>query len=243
VVRSSYSRSPRTVLTGAVVAGGLAAVVVGLALTGSTAVAQQSGEASTAYGISASVTDSLKATPSVSSDGAVKSDSAGSVASPAGFVHASSLSVSAGAGTATATVGSVTIGGKTISNISAKCTDGVATPGRTGTEKLTDTLTVTYGTVSGGKATGATITLLGAGDKVAETVSVAVVSCDKGTPPPPTSAPPTTSVPPTTAPPTGQPTGQPTGGPVPTGGTNPTKTPDQQAPNPSPVNGHGPVTG
>ncbi|WP_158886285.1 hypothetical protein [Amycolatopsis anabasis] len=167
---------PRATLAALALGAGLAATITGTGIA-------RADTASTAYGISASGADPLGAQPSVSSAGAVRTSELGSVRSKAGFVVASSLRVSAGAGTASASVGNVTVAGKSIGAVSTTCTNGKAAAGRTGTVKLTDYLTVTYGAVRGGNATGATITLTGAGNMGAETVQVAVVSCGTGTPP------------------------------------------------------------
>ncbi|SFQ30481.1 hypothetical protein [Amycolatopsis rubida] len=235
---------PRAMLAalagGSVLAAGVTGIVVGSVGQASAA------EASTAYGVSAGGTDGLRAQPYVSSAGAVASDSLGSVRSKTGVVKAKGLSVKAGAGTASATVADVTVGGKSIGPVSTTCTDGKASAGRTGTVKLSDTLTVTYGSVSGGKATGATITLTGA-DGGSETALVAVVSCGAKPTNPPTHDPgPGKPVP-------GQPgPGQPTGGQHAPGkpaaggkpgtrhGGAPTLKP---APAPQPKPGHQPVTG
>ncbi|MEU3628748.1 hypothetical protein BS329_15660 [Amycolatopsis coloradensis] len=234
--------SPRVMLAALAVGSGIAGLVVHGAEMAAAA------EASTAYGVSATGPDPLGAQPSVNSAGEVKSGSAGSIRSKTGLVVASGLAVKAGAGTASATVGNVTVGGKSIGAVSTTCTNGRASAGRSGTVKLSDTLSVTYGTAAGGKATGATIKLTGAGGKGA-TIQVAVISCGTGTPPtnPPTTPPepgkpatgkPAPGKPTTGAPAPGQP-GKPTVGKSGTKSKGETKT----APKPEPKPGHHAVTG
>jgi hypothetical protein len=227
VVRTTHSR---TLLAG-LGAGALAAGALTMILTGSPASAQAT--TSTAYGVSASGVESKAAQPSVSSDGAVKTAS-GSV-SGMGW-SATGITVKAGAGVAEATVGNVTAGGKSIGSVTAKCADGVTTYSHGGAAPNDPKLKVSFG---GGA--GATIQILGAGDKPVQTITVAVVKCGKGTPP--------TTNPPTSNPPTGNPTQQPTGTQKPTGTQQPTGTqkpgekPVKPAPQPEIKDGHHPVTG
>lgn len=183
---------------------------------------------STAYGVSASGNENKAAQPSVASDGEVKTAS-GSV-SGMGW-SASGITVKAGSGIAEATVANVVVAGKAIGSVSAKCADGAVSFSHGGAAPSDPKLKVSFG---GGA--GATIQILGAGDKVAQTITVAVVKCGKATLPP-------------TNPPTGQPTGQPTGKPTgqpPTGTQKPTPKPGttpQPAPTPQLQDGHHPVTG
>lgn len=183
---------------------------------------------STAYGVSATGTENKAAQPSITSDGEVKAAS-GSV-SGMGW-SATGITVKAGNGIAEATVGNVVVAGKTIGSVSAKCTDGAVSYAHGGAAPSDPKLKVSFG----GEA-GATIQILGAGDKVAQTITVAVVKCGKATVPPTN---------PPTNPPTGQPTGRPTGQP-PTGTQKPTPKPGttpQPAPTPQLQDGHHPVTG
>lgn len=195
-------------------------------------------DTSTAYGVAATGVDPLGAQPSVSSDAEQKTASAGSVRSKAGTVTATGLSVKAGAGTAEASVASVIVGGTAIGAVSARCNQGKASAGRSGTSKPAANMTVVYGTVSGGKAVGATITILGAGGKAAETITVASVSCGTGTPPGPSQPP--------TSPPTQPPGGGSTNQPQPAPPTNtkssaPTTHATKPAPKPTAKSAHRPV--
>ncbi|WP_018686845.1 hypothetical protein [Actinokineospora enzanensis] len=223
----------QTTLTAAALGATLASgVTLAVLLGGSPAAAQ--GETSSAFGVSASGVDPVGAQPSVSSSGEVKTAS-GSVSGKAGTFTASGITVKAGAGIAEASVAKVTVGGVSIGPVSAKCNNGVTTYSGGGPAAPSSNVKVSYG---GGA--GAVITVVGAGGKAAETITVAVAKCGKGTPP--------TTNPPTN-PPTGQPTNPPTGKPTgsnpttkPTG-TNPNTKPEQPAPKPQPHDGHHPVTG
>lgn len=215
----SIRRAPRIVLA-AVGLGAAATALTAAVLTAHDAHAAQ--DTSTAYGISATGVDPVSAQPSVSSSGAVKADSAGAVAGKAGTFTASGLSVRAGAGLAEASVASVTVGGVTIGPVGAKCSQGTTTYSGGGPAQPARNVRVSYG---GGA--GATITVLGANTKPAETITVAVVKCGTGTPP----APPTSSKPrPTTSKPHGTVT------------RPPTRT-ERPAPRPVPRDGHHAVTG
>jgi hypothetical protein len=148
---------------------------------------------------------------------------------------ATGIMVKAGAGLAEATVGSVTVANRSIGSVSAKCVNGKTTYSHGGSAPSDPKLKVSFG---GGA--GATIQILGAGNKPAETITVAVVKCGQGAPPPTTQ--PTTKP---TGQPTTKPTGQPTGRPTqrPTTTRRPSGTSDEPAPQPPPKDGHHPVTG
>lgn len=232
----TISRSPRTALA-AVGFGVTLAGVAGLTLVVSSP-ANADATTSTAYGVAATGTDPVAATPSVSSADVVKTAS-GSAAGKAGTFSASGITVKAGAGIAEAAVANLTVAGKALGSVTAKCANGETTYSHTGSAPDSPNLKVSWG----GSA-GATITLVAAGGKAAETITVAVVKCSTGTPP--------TTVPPTTVPPTSKPTMTPTGQPtspteVPTATSAPGATPLPgqigDAPAPTPVDGHHPVTG
>jgi hypothetical protein len=241
VVRTT-SRTTRTIFAGVGAGGVLAASAVALVLS-TGAPANAAATTSTAFGVSASGVDPVGATPSVSSDGAVKTAS-GSVSGKAGTFSATGITVKAGAGVAESTVSSLTVGGKNIGSVSAKCSNGKTSYSHSGGAPAASNLKVSFG---GGA--GATVQIIGAGGKAVETITVAVVKCGTGTPPtseptqPPTHEP--TGKP--TQPPTGKPTGKPTDTHKPTGthkpGQTPGERPDQPAPKPTPRDGHHPVTG
>lgn len=231
-------RSTRTILAGVGAGGVLAASAVALVLS-TGAPANAAATTSTAYGVSASGVDPVGATPSVSSDGAVKTAS-GSASDKAGTFSATGITVKAGAGIAESTVSSLTVGGKNIGSVSAKCSNGQTTYSHSGAAPSASNLKVAFG---GGA--GATVQIIGAGGKTVETITVAVVKCGTGTPPttqptqPPTHEP--TGQP--TQQPTGKPTSKPTGKPTHKPGQQPSDKPDQPAPKPVPHDGHHPVTG
>lgn len=185
------------------------------------------GDTNSAFGVAASGSDPVSAQPSVSSSGAVQSDSAGSVTSHANTFTASDLKVQAGTGLARASVGNVVIhdgqSGKSIGAVSAECQNGRATASRSGTTQLDRNVTVTYGVGGGNHMSGAVIKIAGAAGRDAETITVADVTCGMGTPP-------VTTPPPTHRAPT--PPGGNTGG-----GTHRT------APPATPQPGHAAVTG
>jgi len=236
VLRRPVIQSPRATLAALATGAALAASVTGLVVLTD---AEAAATASSAYGIAASGVDDVGRQPSVSSDGAVKTASAGSVSGSAGTFTASGLTVKAGAGVAEASVSSLTVGGRSIGSVTAKCADGKTTVTHSGSAVNEANLHVSFGGGGGSSATGATITIIGADGEAAETITVAGVSCTAGAPPA-TTAPPTST---TTRPeqPAGAPTsGNPTGHPASTPGTPPTTT---RAPAPTPVPGHLSVTG
>lgn len=220
---------------------GIVAAVAGLLTLTSTQPAASAQTANTAYGIAATGVDDVTAQPSVSSSGEITSRSAGSVSGQAGTFTASGLTVRAGAGLAEATVTSLTVGGRQIGSINAKCANGVSTVTHSGSPISEPNLTVTYGSSGSSKAVGAKVTIIGADGEPAETITVAVVTCGTSTPEPtPTSTPPN----PTTSQPTPNPTGAPS--PNPTTRTTAPKQPANPpvpAPAPTPLPGHHPVTG
>lgn len=239
MVRTTH---PRALLAGLGV-GAVTAAAVTAVLTSLPANAQAS--TSTAVGVKATGVENKSAQPAVSSDGAVKTAS-GSVSGMGWSV--TGITVKAGAGFAEASASNVSVGGKSIGSVSAKCTDGVTTYAHGGKAPDDPKLKVSFG---GGA--GATIQVLGAGDRVVQTVTVAVVTCAKGSTVPPTT-PPTTTPPPTsspteeptatpTQPPTATATEEPTATSTPTAKPKPTPKPVKPAPKPQIKDGHHPVTG
>lgn len=228
----NHSPSARTTQAGlGIGAVAAASAVVAFGFAGGQAVAQE--ETSTAYGVSASGIEAKGPQPSVSSTGAVKTAS-GSV-SGMGW-RATGITVRTGAGLAEAIVGNVTVANRNLGSVSATCRDGATTYTHSGSAPNDPKLRVSFG---GGA--GATIQILGADDKPAQTITVAVARCGRG-------APPTTTPQPTT-PPTGQPTqpappatGQPTQRSVAGSGQQGGR-PITPAPRPRPQDGHHPVTG
>lgn len=233
-------RTPQATLTGLAL-GALLVTGTGAAILASNATpapARAASDTSTAFGVSASGVDAVNAQPSVSSAGAVKSASAGSVSGSAGTFTATGLSVKAGAGLAQASVSNVTVGGKSIGAVSATCANGHISYDHPDVKPQASNLNVDW-EVSGAAAV---ITITGAGGKHVETITVAKVSCGAGTPPTsrPTSAPPT-SRPPTSNPPAGKPTGRPA--PIASPGQGSGNQSEQPAPSPKPKDGHHAVTG
>jgi len=137
---------------------------------------------SSAYGAASTGADPVSPSPSVSSSGAVKSSS-GTVSSPAGTFTASGITVRAGAGIAESRVASLTVAGETFGPISTTCRDGVTKVAHNGKEASAKNLSVSYGTGGGPKAVGITVTISGAGDQDAQTITAAVANCGKGNPP------------------------------------------------------------
>lgn len=245
MVRTTRTRTTAA-LAAAALAGGLTLAALTL-LGGAPATAQT--DASTAYGISASGVDPVGAQPSVSSDGAVVSDSAGGVAGGLDTFAASGLTVKAGAGIAEASVSDVAVNGHSIGAVSATCTDGVVSYTGGGPEAPAENLRVSYR-----NGAGAVITILGADGNASQTITVAVASCGKGGGGEPTTTPPvttteptettlpvTTTTEPTTTTSTGEPTtSTPTSSPT---SSSPTPKPEQPLPAPQPRDGHIAVTG
>lgn len=227
---TTVARSPRTVI--AVVGVALAATTAGiLAFAGPPDA--HADPANSAYGISASGVDTVGPQPSVSSDSAVKSTAADTVRGPSGTFVASGLSVKAGAGMAEATVANLAVGGRSVGSVNVKCANGVSMVSHSGSPVNEPNFRVGYGAGGGPTATGATITIAGADGQPSQTITVAVVSCGKGTPP--------TTQP--TPPSTGTSTGKTTETNTPRPAPQEPDVPEIQAPKPSPAPGHHPVTG
>lgn len=176
-------------LLAAIGAGGLlAAAITGLTTTANADIALAAADVSTAYGAAASGTDPASPSPSVSSGGAVKTAS-GSNSGKAGTFSATGITVRAGAGIAESRVGNLTVAGESFGSITATCSNGVTKVSHSGKKPSKPNMKVAYGSGGGPKATGITVTITGAGDEGAQTVTAAVVSCGKGTPPSQTPAP------------------------------------------------------
>lgn len=236
----NHNQAARRALWGALAMGvtlSSAAALIG------TASAQETAPSS-ATGMSASGTESASG-PSVSSSGTVQEDTAGQVSTDSGGVVATGLRVSAGAGQASASVQDVRIGGYSTGPISATCQNGVAHTEHADAGATPEKLSVSYGPgTADGEATGATITVEGAGE-TAQTVTIATVSCgsapvppDDGgpIPPPGDDTPPDSDTPPSADEP----------GPDPDEGGDSgadESTEDELAPVQRPQPGHLPVTG
>lgn len=168
---------PARGLLAAVAAGGiLAAGAAGLSMADAAA-----SPVSTAYGAAASGTDPASPRPTVSSGGAVKTAS-GSNSGKAGTFSATGITVRAGAGMAESRVGNLTVGGESFGSITATCRNGVTAVKHSGKRSSKPNVKVSYGSGGGPNVTGITVTISGAGDEPAETVTAAVVSCGKGIP-------------------------------------------------------------
>jgi len=221
-------QSARGLMAGLSVGVILAAGTTGLVVLAQSPATAQA-DTSTAYGVSASGVEDKGPQPSVSSAGTIKTDS-GSVSGLGWTV--SGITVKAGAGVAEAAVSNITVANRSIGPVTAKCADGKITYTHGGSAPNDPKLRVSFG---GGA--GATIQILGAGDAVVQTITVAVVKCGQGAPP--TTEPTTTASTNTSA----RPSAQPSGTRPPAGTANPVRTPDAPAPSPQPHIGHHPVTG
>lgn len=172
--------SPRGLLTAIAAGGLLAATITGIAAL--TPADAATATTSTAYGAAASGTDPASPSPSVSSSGAVKTAS-GSNSGRVGTFSATGITVKAGAGIAESRVGNLTVAGESFGAITATCRNGVTKVSHSGKKPSKPNMKVSYGSGGGPSVTGITVTITGAGDEKAQTVTAAVVSCGKGTPP------------------------------------------------------------
>jgi hypothetical protein len=73
--------------------------------------------------------------------------------------------------------------------LAVHCRDGIPEAERVEIVQLTRTIQVRYGQASGNRITGASVLVLGTGDRVIRVVTVATVTCTAGTPATPTSRP------------------------------------------------------
>lgn len=177
--------SLRAMLAAIAAGGALAASICGLVGSADAATPPTTGAApstSTAYGAAATGADPVSPSPTVSSSGAIKTGS-GDVSSPAGTFTASGISVRAGAGIAESRVSSLTVAGETFGPISTTCRDGVTKVAHNGEKATSKNLSVAYGSGGGPKAVGITVTITGAGEQDAQTITAAVAQCGKGSPP------------------------------------------------------------
>lgn len=180
------SKLPRLLLT-ATAAGGILAAAITTSIHDSD-IQPLAAEASSAYGAAATGTDPASPKPSVSSGGAIRSAS-GSNSGAAGTFSATGITVRAGAGMAEARVGNVTVAGESFGSVTATCRNGITSVKHSGKKSSKPNVNVAYGSGGGPSATGITVTITGAGDETAQTITAAVVRCGKGTPPPTSSEP------------------------------------------------------
>jgi hypothetical protein len=76
-----------------------------------------------------------------------------------------------------ATIADASYGRHALGRIAVHCRDGQPIADRTGTTRLSVTTTVHYGQIRGTRVTGATVLVLGPGDRAIRVISVGAVSC------------------------------------------------------------------
>jgi hypothetical protein len=137
-----------------------------------------------AEGVAVTAPDRLAARPTVSTISGTRSGTEPIVRS-GGLVTAHGVDVHAavvdGHSLATARVAAATYGRHDLGGLAVTCRDGHATAERTDIVRLATNITVQYGAISGQRATGAIVLVLGRGDRPVRVVSLVTVDC---TPPP-----------------------------------------------------------
>lgn len=146
-----------------------------------------------AEGIAITGADRLTARPTVSTTSGTRLASEPTVRSRGDLVTATNVTLAAavtnGHSSAHAVVRNARYGRRDLGSLVVHCRDGVPEAKRKEIVQLTGNIQVRYGQANGNRITGASVLVLGPGDRVIRVVTVATVTCTAGSAATPTSHP------------------------------------------------------
>jgi hypothetical protein len=139
-----------------------------------------------AEGITITGADRLTARPTVSATSGTRLASEPTLAARGDLITATGVTVAAavtnGHSSAHAFIRNARYGHRDLGPLVVHCRDGVPEAQRTETVQLTRNIQVRYGETSGNRITGASVVVLGPGDRVIRVVTVATVTCTTASP-------------------------------------------------------------
>ncbi|MFL6125068.1 hypothetical protein [Actinophytocola sp.] len=151
------------------------------AIVGAAGSSFYAGTSARAEGITITGANRLDARPTVSATSGTRLASEPTVQAPGDLVTATGITVAAavtnGHSSAHAFIRNARYGHHDLGPLSVHCRDGVPEAQRTETVQLTRNIQVQYGQAHGNRITGASVIVLGQGDRVIRVVTVATVTC------------------------------------------------------------------